>query len=68
MRVQANLEIELGKRYHQQAMQAESLDMDAVYNALDTFSRASLLASGVDTELEAIAEAWLGKIQYKLLS
>jgi len=49
-------------------MQAESLDMDAVYNALDTFSRASLLASGVDTELEAIAEAWLGKIQYKLLS
>ena len=42
--------------------------MDAVYNALDTFSRASLLASGVDTELEAISEAWLGKIQYKLLT
>ena len=34
--------------------------MDAVYDALDTFTRASSLASGVDIEIEAAAEALIG--------
>jgi len=42
--------------------------MDAVYDALDTFTRASSLATGVDIEIEAAAEALIGKVLYKLLA
>ena len=42
--------------------------MDAVYDALDTFTRASTLATGVDIEIEAQAEAMIGKVLYKLLA
>ena len=49
-------------------MESESLDKDAVYDALDTFTRASSLAEGVDIELEAAAKALIGKVLYKLLA
>ncbi len=42
--------------------------MDAVYDALDTFTRASSLATGVEIEIEAQAEAMIGKILFKLLA
>jgi hypothetical protein len=40
--------------------------MDLICDALDAFNRAGKLSQlAKDTELEAISEAWLGKILYK---
>lgn len=39
--------------------------MDLICDAIDSFNRAGQLAYEVDAELEAISEAWLGKIFYK---
>ena len=41
--------------------------MDLVYDALDAFSLARRLARDADTEIEAQAEALIGKTLYKLL-
>jgi hypothetical protein len=42
--------------------------MDAAYDALDTFTRACSLSSGVDIEFEAWAESYRGRILYKILN
>ena len=39
--------------------------MDLVYDALDAANMAGKTAYGVDLELEAITEAFIGKIHYK---
>ncbi len=42
----------------------EHFNMDLVYDALDAVNMAGKTAFGVDLELEAISEAFLGKIHY----
>ncbi len=41
--------------------------MDLVHDALDAFNRAGKLAHEKDVELEAISEAYIGRIWFKAL-
>ena len=65
----AEMEFLVGERTFQHATQVEeNLNMDELYDALDSFSAAQKLAfEHQDLELEAKCEAWLGKIYEKAL-
>lgn len=39
--------------------------MDLIYDAIDSFKRATNMSFGVDAEVEAKSSAYLGKIFYK---
>jgi hypothetical protein len=62
----SHIEFSQGQKHWNKAVfEAEHLDMDEVYNALDCYKNAVNLAMGVDIELEAMASHFLGKIHYK---
>lgn len=63
------MEFIAGKRIFVHATrEEENLNMDEVYDALDSFGNASKLAfEHDDTEMEAQCEAWIGKIYHKAL-
>ena len=67
--LKAELEMQQGEEFFQHATQIEeNLNMDEVYDALDSFNHASKIAfEHNDIELEAKCEAWLGKIYAKCL-
>ena len=62
-------ELASGERYVERGIyEAESLDMDLIYDALDAFNLAGKLAlKHKDTELEAISESNLGNLWSKAL-
>ena len=65
-RVEAHLEFKAGEKAWKFAIfDSEHFDMDSVMDALDCYNRSSKLAFEIDTEIEAIAEALLGKILFK---
>lgn len=59
--------MKLGKKQFEVATTvAEQLDMDLIFDAIDTFNRVGKIAfKGKDTELEAISEGLIGEIYYK---
>lgn len=62
----SHIEFSQGQKHWNKAVfEAEQLDMDEVFNALDCYKNAVNLAMGVDIELEAMASHFLGKIHYK---
>lgn len=63
-----HMEIKRGETNLKDALEeAEELDVDMVYMALDNYKQAGTMAIDVDQELEAICCANLGKIYYKIL-
>ena len=49
-------------------MDAEVMDMEGIYDSLDSYNTAGKLAfDNKDTELEARSEAAIGKIWYKAI-
>lgn len=62
------MELQTGIRLHNEAtFVKESLDVDQIYDAIDSFSRAGKLVDGIDLELEASTEYQLGMIYYRTL-
>ena len=54
-----------GEQMYQTAlMNSENVDMDLVYDAIDSFKRASSLSYEFDAEIEAKSCALLGKVFY----
>lgn len=58
-----------GKRcFNRGLMDAEVMDMEGIYDSLDSYNTAGKLAfDNKDTELEARSEAAIGKIWYKAI-
>jgi len=54
-----------GEKLYDEAIKGEEYDQDLMYDAIDSFNRASKLSFEIDTEVEAKCQFWLGKIFYK---
>jgi hypothetical protein len=50
------------KKFHEAVFIEENFNMDLIYDALDAANMAGKAAFGIDLELEAITEAFIGKI------
>lgn len=61
----AYLEYATGKKFFEDALKDANYDIYKVDDAMDALNRALKLATKDDMELEAITEAYLGKIHLK---
>lgn len=64
--IDCQMELVQGEKQYVQAIEiAESMDIDLLYDAIDSFKRSISLAFEVDVEIEAKSSAFLGKVFYK---